>query len=232
MTPTPAAWHVLRTRAGSEMRVATEILETLTLPVYCPRYRVTYVTRNRRRTALVPFLRTYVFARWPADDARVWHALTALTGVVAILGTDRPAPVPESHLARIHALIGDDDHLLDLGDDPRLAAHPRPARTHRPGDRVRITLGPFRGYDGVVDSTHPRHPLINVVIGGLLSRDAIVPIPTTDVEPLEPATPGPRSACGAMTRPSRVRRRGHRGGEPTKRADRHRATSVTLATPA
>lgn len=158
MTAQP--WHAIRVLPRREFTVADSI-DDLGLESYCPRYRLAWTIRNRRREILTPYLFSWLFARWDADDAVLWHAIHSLTGVISFIGGKRPSPIPDIDILRLRERIGDDNRLIEAAPS---------ARPFAEGDVVRIIEGPCAGLSGTVLWLHSSGLVARVEIIALLGR--------------------------------------------------------------
>lgn len=167
-------WHAVKTFPNRELAVADRFAD-LSIDVYCPKFTASWASRGRKVSRILPYLSTYIFARWNAADPHLWHALKAVSGVSGFLGGSVPSPVPDAEIEALRAFVGSGDRLIDavLTWVPGL------------GSEVRVIDGPFLSYDGVVASVDP--PLVSVKIFGLFSRETVVTLPVNWCEPVNEA---------------------------------------------
>jgi transcriptional antiterminator RfaH len=119
--------------------------------VFLPKLRV----RRRRRTVgssqVEPLFPGYVFVA-AALTLDVWSSVRWTRGVKAVLGCGGiPSPVPEEPIALIKQRMGPDGVI-----------HPR--AWYRPGDRVRITHGPFADLVGIMERPASRAGRVHVLL--------------------------------------------------------------------
>jgi transcription antitermination factor NusG len=125
-------WYGLHVRSSSESLVALK-LERASIPSFYPFLLVK--SRDGRRLIERKFIPGYVFAEFSlAADTPV----LAIGQVLAICGAGRHAlEIPAAQIAAVRQLV-------NLPETVRQAWH------GAAGDRVRVTFGPFTGYQGTV----------------------------------------------------------------------------------
>ena len=178
--PTVEPWRVVRVRFGTEPSVASALEADLGLEVFCPRYRVRWVSRGRRLERQAVFLPTYVFARFdPADPVR-WHEVHDLDGVLGLL----PGIATDNELARLTELVT----AYDLDDAPIFDVR----RRYLPiGSKVQIVSGPFAAYAGRVTACDGVTAWVKIF--GLLGREVDVNVPADrcQIESADPELANP-----------------------------------------
>ena len=157
-------WYAVHTKPGAETRVALN-LATLRLEVLNPQ-----TVSGSARGRLVALFPQYVFARVPSDALRVVRFTRGVSGIVAVAGT--PAPIDEAIVAAIRKRIGADGLVvLDLDV--------------REGDRVFVTSGPFREFEGVFQRSMKSGHRVMVLLQMLHSSLQIV-VPQTMLQRARP----------------------------------------------
>jgi transcriptional antiterminator RfaH len=136
------AWRVLHTRSRQEKAVAEALFDAGATPFLPVISRVMHYG-HRRRTVKIPVFPGYVFAWGTRGDA--FDALRARRAVSIV-------PVPdqatlEFELAQIRRAIDGDARLS-------------PYRFLARGVRVRVTSGPFKDLEGIVDESGRRDRLV------------------------------------------------------------------------
>jgi transcriptional antiterminator RfaH len=148
-------WYVVRTQARKEVSAATLLREHLGLPVYVPLLR--RQTREGRRQT--PFFPSYIFMQANLHRVQL-SSIHTCPGVLRVLGVDkRPQAISSEVLAAIQVCV---DRLNAQGGLPRYNFHP--------GDRVRITAGPFEGLEAMFmgsGSPQDRVHILLEFLGGL-----------------------------------------------------------------
>jgi transcription antitermination factor NusG len=140
------------------------------LESYCPRFGQIIVSRGRRREIVVPYIVSYVFARFPMD-AETWHRVMGVAGVSRIL----LGSVTEEEIVTLRGKVGDDTGVLS--HEVR-----RLFRMLNRGDHVVISAGAFAGFPGTVEEVDEDLQVIGVKIG-LLGREMVVNQPLAWCEP-------------------------------------------------
>ncbi|KAA5602545.1 transcriptional activator RfaH [Blastochloris sulfoviridis] len=166
--PLGARWYVGHTLPRKEVLARTNLLQQ-GFAAYLPRVLTT--RRHARRfevvkTALFP---RYIFIRLDLARDR-WRSVNGTIGISHIVSSgDLPCPVPAGIVEELSRLTGDDD-IVHF--EPELA----------PGDRVRLTGGPFTGGLGVLERLDARGrveillELLNGTVRLKVARELIEPI--------------------------------------------------------
>lgn len=156
-------WHVLFTKPRCERRVG-ETLAARGVEVFVP----LFFHHGKRGTLLEkPFFPRYVFARldWEATGVRDVQWTPGLTNVVMFQG--QPATMPDEKLQYLRQRLDrlDGDEFLRL----------------KPGERVRVTRGPFADVEAVFDG-HLNSERRVAVLLEILGRPTRVIVDADDVE--------------------------------------------------
>ncbi len=129
------AWFCLYTKPRMERRVH-QLLRSQGVEGYLPELPAS--SQDRRQGISHPFFPRYLFARLALPEDTSWVRWTP--GLVNIVNTDG-APIPIQ-----------DGVIETLREQVEALAETRAAQGRfRRGERVRITDGPFQGYEGVFD---------------------------------------------------------------------------------
>jgi transcriptional antiterminator RfaH len=142
LSQSDSPWFVAHTRSRQE-KALVRYLAPLEVPFYLPASENRLVSGGRTRTSYLPLFPGYVFLRGSAPE-RV--AATRSNMIVRLLD------VPDQGLLQ--------EELQSLRRLQLSGATFVPAPALMPGDAVRITEGPFRGYLGTVVSQQGRLRLI------------------------------------------------------------------------
>lgn len=130
-------WYVLHSKPNKEQVVFTQ-LQQKGIEVFFPRIRVTPV--NPRSSKVRPYFPCYLFVNVDIDMVGL-NTFRWLPGARGLVSFDNsPAVVPDG-------LIDQLAHNIDAIDQ----AGDFTVRRFEPGDRVRITAGPFEGFDALFD---------------------------------------------------------------------------------
>jgi transcriptional antiterminator RfaH len=131
------AWYAVHTQARRE-DLAEAQLRSLGVRTFCPRHRQRVILHGYRREVIRPLFPGYLFAAFDVRrELRAVHYACGVRGVV-LVGRE-PAEVPAELLEGIRARMQDGVVVL----------HPKP---FRPGQRLEIVAGPFRGYRGIFEA--------------------------------------------------------------------------------
>ena len=162
-------WFALVVRPQHEKAVA-EQLQAKELEQYVPLYRSRRRWSDRVKAIDLPLFPRYVFCRFGFEQRLSVLSTPSVLTIVSFGG--KPAPVNESELGAVRALVGSG---LPVSPWPFLRA----------GQRVRIVRGAMTGVEGILvrEKTSCR-VVVNVE---LLSCGAAVEIDRDFVEPAGPA---------------------------------------------
>ncbi len=157
-------WHVCHTKPRCEKKFAA-LLTAERMAHYLP--TVTNVRRygNRTRTSELPLFPSYVFARVPIErKARIYQQDLL---VRAIEAPDEPTLLRQ---------LADVQRVVSSGLETAL--HP----LYRKGDVVKVTSGPLRGLEGVIDQ--PEDPTGIIIAVDVLQQGLHIAVPLNDLKVL------------------------------------------------
>jgi transcriptional antiterminator RfaH len=159
-----AYWAVVRLEAQRE-RLALHCLGLAGYATYFPRLRERRFSHGRKIEVRPPLFPGYAFLTIEAQ----WHTARWSAGVIGIIMDGiKPARVADAVIADIRSR--ERGGLIDLQPPPGAL---------RPGDRVKVTVGPFTGCLGLYAGmrAHERVLVLLAVLGGQvrteLAKDAI-----------------------------------------------------------
>lgn len=134
-----AAWYVMRSKPRKETQLYSYLC-TKKIETYYPALNIKPV--NPRASKIRPYFPGYLFVHVNLDqigkNALEW--MPCATGLVEFGG--EPATVPENFIFDLKQHIAQIKAERDLG-----------IRDIKSGDQVRITAGPFAGYEAIFDSS-------------------------------------------------------------------------------
>jgi transcriptional antiterminator RfaH len=159
-----AYWAVARLEAQRE-RLALHCLGLAGYETYFPRLREKRMSHGRRIEVRSPLFPGYCFLTIEAQ----WHSARWSMGVIGlIMDGIKPARVADAVIEDIRSR--ERGGLIDLQPPPGAL---------RPGDRVRVTAGPFVGHLGLYAGmrAHERVLVLLAILGGQvraeLAKDAV-----------------------------------------------------------
>ncbi len=189
-----SSWRALGTQPKTEI-VVSRLVSELGFVCCCPSYKLVTVYHGRKRESVVPFINSYVFARFELD-AETWHLVMGVAGVSRIL----MGRVTDEEILKLRHQVGDDTGVLSYEVK-------RILRRINVGDQVVLNAGVFGGTSGVVETVDDELQVGGIKIG-LLGREMVVNQPLAWCEKSALATDG-----GPVAR-SRKRRRNGRLRSP------------------
>ena len=133
--------------------------------------------RNRVVGRSIPFLRSYVFAKFDPEDFALWHDIRDIAGVLRIL----PGSVTDEEMLTITSYIGTDGYLIETMRYEAILLNI--------GDRVELTQGVFAGHSGVVIDVDAEKQTAAIKTA-LLGREIIINQPLAWCERDAPAADG------------------------------------------
>jgi transcriptional antiterminator RfaH len=165
-----APWYVLH----SQPRKEGFLLDQLRLngfEAYCPFMRVKPVNPRSRKNR--PYFPGYVFVRVDLSQASA-SSLQWIPGATGFVSFDGiPAHVPDELIPRLRQRM---ETVNATGGGTRLEV--------QPGDSVRVTEGPFAGYEAVFDSRLPDAQRVRVLLKLIQQRRQVpVDLPAASIQP-------------------------------------------------
>lgn len=133
-------------------------------------------TENKKQIVTRKLYPGYVFIEAAVyDDARridgrVWSFIRGIQGVIGFVGGDPPVPMKQS----------DVDNLKRSATEGA-SGKPKQRVDFNPGDRVKITDGPFMSFSGIVQEVDPDQGKLNVLVS-IFGRDVQVELEASQVE--------------------------------------------------
>jgi transcriptional antiterminator RfaH len=135
MSSTPQ-WYLIRTKPGKEKWVRDQL--TVTVPeVFLPMLKAKMLRWGRLASSIAPLFPCYLFAK--LDLAAHYFEVKYLPGVQGLVsaGND-PIAVPEPIIVEIRRRGVND--IVEIPD-----------KAFDNGERVRVVLGPFRGFEAIFE---------------------------------------------------------------------------------
>lgn len=139
--PNEGRWYAVQARPHSE-DVALRHLANQNFVTFCPRSPTVRKVGRHLVESVQPFFRGYFFVRLDLER-QAWRAINGTIGVVRLVSFGKeagPAPLPVGFVEELAALAGPDGEIA-FGE------------RFSPGDRVRVSKGPFADLCGVLQSS-------------------------------------------------------------------------------
>jgi transcriptional antiterminator RfaH len=160
-------WYVVRSLPNQERRAAEHLARQGFRP-WLPQIRRTRRHARRLETVRRPLFPGYLFV---ALDLALqnWLPVLSTRGVRALVsGPDGPVPLPEAVARALRARLDADDVLIDT------------QRPFRPGQKVRVTAGPFAEIEGIFLAETGAQRV--EILLRLLGRETRVTVAAADLE--------------------------------------------------
>lgn len=159
-------WYVLRVASNKEDQVCEALTRKVKiegLESRVARVLVPTLKEKKFKGGVLKFIERklypgYVFVEMACEpdgsmNEQVWFTVKETTGVGDFIGANnKPKPMPDHEVGAMLA-------ACEKPDESALAAV-----QFQKGDLVKITEGPFEGYEGEVDSMDERRGLVTVVV--------------------------------------------------------------------
>jgi transcription antitermination factor NusG len=148
VAPARACWHVIHTRTRQEKALARS-LTAAGVEHYLPLVRRVRVCGHRKRTVEQPLFASYLFLFGPVEATYMAVATKRVANVIRVPDQDRFV----GEIQQIRLAL---DQGAELSPYPYLTV----------GRRVRVTGGPFRGIEGMIEKV-PRPDRLVLQIAAL-----------------------------------------------------------------
>jgi transcriptional antiterminator NusG len=154
-------WYAIRTYVGSEQRVANALQRKIREreqedtfgEIIVPSEKVIDLVRGQKREVERRLFPGYILVHMVLNDT-TWHLVHSVPKVVGFIGeSDKaPTPVPEDAIAAIRQQVA-------VGH-----ATPRPKVRFVVGEKIKVVDGPFRDFNGIVESVKPERSRVRVAV--------------------------------------------------------------------
>ncbi len=163
-------WFVVQTSSGYENRVQKTLVEQISredctcsdrfgrdengqLQIIVPTEQVSERKDNRVRVTQRKIFPGYVLVHMIMDD-ETWHLVKDTSHVQGFLGPskDKPSPLSEAEASKILA-------QLESGENK-----PKPKTVYTVGDQIRVCDGPFKEYNGTIESVDYEKAVVTVAV--------------------------------------------------------------------
>jgi len=167
----PQQWLLLQTKPREELR-AEQHLTNIGCTVYNPQIPVEKITRGKRTTNLEALFPGYIFVQNPdtsEPNAPTYTSIRSTRGISKIVrfGTEYTL-LPNELIEQIR------------GQTSGLAPSEAISQCPKPGDKVTITEGPFKGLEAIYDQ--PNGEMRSMVLINLLHQQTSVTLDNTQLQ--------------------------------------------------
>jgi transcriptional antiterminator NusG len=160
-------WYAIHTYAGYEEQAAEQIRQRIAgvdmadkiFDVIVPREKTIVIKNGKKKTVDQLIFQGYIMVQMKLDD-EAWFIIRNTPGVTGFVGSGtEPTPVSEKEIKAIKKRMGAEEakHEIDF----------------QIGEVVNVIDGPFKGFDGTVDSIDPIKGKIKVLVS-MFGRDTSV----------------------------------------------------------
>jgi transcription termination/antitermination protein NusG len=171
-------WYAVHTYSGQEAKVMETIQDMVASgdlgdsvgQVLMPTQDVVQVKNGKKIKTTRKFFPSYILVEMELTKEAM-HFVKNIGGVTGFVGGKAPAPLRKEEVRRI------------LGQTEKTPAGAISEVPYQIGDAVKITEGPFKDFDGVVDEIHPEKGKIKVMVS-VFGRQTPVEVDFTHVNPI------------------------------------------------
>ena len=142
-------WYVVHAYSGYENKVKNALAEYVERAglqdsfgeILVPSEEVVEIRDGKKRTSERKFFPGYVLVQMEMTEDS-WHLVKSVPQVMGFIGgtSDRPAPISQKEVDRILQRV---ETSVDK---------PRPKVIYEPGEMVRVTEGPFKEFEAVIEA--------------------------------------------------------------------------------
>jgi transcriptional antiterminator NusG len=153
-------WYIIHTYSGFEKKVAETLKSRIEAAglidqfgeIMVPTEDVLETRQGKTVVTAKLFFPGYVLVEMEMNDD-TWHMVRETPRVTGFVGSgQRPSPLGPDEVDRIV-------HKVEVA-----AEHPKPRRTYDKGESVKITDGPFKDFNGIVDEIHDERSTLRVMV--------------------------------------------------------------------
>ena len=168
-------WYAIHTYSGYEEKVADSIRQRIQavdmadkiFDAMVPKEKQIQIKNGKRKVVEAKIFQGYVLVEMKLTD-ETWYIVRNTPGVTGFVGSGtEPTPVSDSEIAKIKKRMGVEDpkHQIDF----------------EIGEVVRITDGPFKGFDGSVSEIDTAKGKLKVMVS-MFGRDTPVELDALQVK--------------------------------------------------
>ncbi|MBN4053834.1 transcription/translation regulatory transformer protein RfaH [Haliea sp. AH-315-K21] len=163
-------WHLLLSKPREELR-AEEQLRNQGFKVFHPLLKHYKLKQGKQKSIIESLFPRYLFIQLD-DELNDWSTIRSTRGVAELVRfTDYPAVVPESVV---------NDLLKQVNEEGLIDQTQQETRLFKPGDRVEIREGSFKGWQGVVKEQDSDMRV--VLLLKMLGREQSLQIPLAEIK--------------------------------------------------
>ncbi len=171
-------WYAVHTYSGQEAKVYQYINELIASGDYndkikqvlMPTQDVVQIKNGKKVKSKRKFFPSYILVEMELDKETM-HAVRNCSSVTGFVGGNKPQPLREEDVNRI------------LGQSEKVSRQQISEVPFEIGDAVKITEGPFKDFDGMVDEIHPEKGKIKVMVS-VFGRSTPVEVDFMHVTPI------------------------------------------------
>jgi len=127
-------WYALYTKPRNEKKVA-QLLQSLGVETYCPVVTTTKQWSDRKKKVTTPVLPSYVFVQVEEKNREVVFQVPGVVRYVYWLG--KAAIIRDAEITTLKEYLSEEYTTIFQ-------------TAIQPGDRIKLTTGPFKGQDALV----------------------------------------------------------------------------------
>ncbi|MDH3308451.1 MAG: transcription termination/antitermination protein NusG [Acidimicrobiia bacterium] len=174
----PGDWYVINSYSGYENKVKVNLetraksmhLENKIFEVFIPMEDVVEIKNGKKVTVPRKMLPGYVLVRLYLDDD-TWYAVRNTPGVTGFVGSGtKPVPLSRREVERFLGVKKEEE-----------AKAPRFKPEWEIGDSVRVVVGPFADFNGMIENINLDQSKV-VVLVNIFGRDTPVELGFTDIQ--------------------------------------------------
>jgi len=175
----PGDWYVINSYSGYENKVKANLetraksmhLESRIFEVVIPMEDVVEIKNGKKETVQRKMLPGYVLCRMYLDDD-TWYAVRNTPAVTGFVGSGaKPVPLSRREVEK----------FLGGAEQEEAAKAPKFKPEWEMGDSVRVVVGPFADFNGVIESINLDQSKVTVLVD-IFGRDTPLELGFTDIQ--------------------------------------------------
>jgi transcription antitermination factor NusG len=162
------AWYVLHSKPNKEEFIRQQLMN-IKIDHFYPCIFVTPV--NPRSRKIRPYFPGYLFVHLDLEDSEKSPALQWMPGAVGLVSFDgKAAEVPDELIGALKHHMGEESVLR------------KQERIFKPGDHIKVMIGPFDGYEGILDTTLTGTERVRILIDLVRGHAIRVDLPANNIK--------------------------------------------------